>query len=53
MLSTCEQSLEKQRAQLKETEAAISATYQLMREGEPCGPPPATDDETDTGVAPI
>ncbi len=40
-------------AEVREMEASVSEAYALMREGKLDGPPPATGDETDSGVAPI
>jgi hypothetical protein len=45
--------IERRRAELSKTEAAVAAAYRLMREGPPAGPPPATEPETVSGVAPL
>ena len=48
-----EAQLSERRAQLEQSEAALAVAYKLMREGKLDGPPPATGEETDSGVAPI
>ena len=44
--------LERGRAALEKAEAEVAATYQLIREGQIPGPPPATEPKTVSGVAP-
>lgn len=44
---------ERAQAALQKAEAAVAATYQLMRQGQIPGPAPATDAETVSGVAPL
>ena len=49
ILALSETTIAEQREQLRQSEAALNAAYALMFDG----PPPATGDETDFGVAPI
>lgn len=49
VLALSESAIAEQRAQLRQSEAALNAAYALMF----AGPPPATGDETDSGVAPL
>jgi hypothetical protein len=39
--------------EVRQVEATVSAAYKLMREGKLDGPPPATDEEIISGVAPL
>ena len=48
-----EKELRLEYAEMKELEASIEATYQLMRDGDLDGPTRATGERTDLGVAPI
>ncbi|MCX7358778.1 MAG: hypothetical protein NT015_11660 [Alphaproteobacteria bacterium] len=38
---------------VRQAQAALNATYELMRAGKVDGPPPATETETVSGVAPL
>lgn len=49
ILALSETTIAEQREQLRQIEASLNAAYALMFDG----PPPATGDETDSGVAPI
>lgn len=53
LIEISERDIRSRQAELQETEAALSATYQLMRKGECVGPARATGELTDSGVAPI
>jgi hypothetical protein len=45
--------LERGQAALQKAEAEVAATYELMRTSTIDGPPPATETETVSGVAPL
>lgn len=53
ILENASKDINRRHEEVRQAQAALDATYQLMRAHKADGPPPATEPETVSGVAPL
>ncbi len=53
LLESSSKDITRRHEEVRQAQAALNATYELMRAGKVDGPPPATEPETVSGVAPL